>query len=110
MVILLNGFDIFLPQQFTVRGLITCYFSTKIFISVRALIWMMMHPLVHLGVIFTLLLFVSYKVLKRTKAVNPEIMDIFGDEKHQFDREDEEIWVKHRRKLGVIDRFFDRWL
>ena len=43
--------------------------------------------------------------------MNPEMMDICGDEKLQFDREDEEIWVKHRRtQSGAIDNFFDRWL
>ncbi|KAI9048300.1 hypothetical protein LZ554_008095 [Drepanopeziza brunnea f. sp. 'monogermtubi'] len=74
-IVLFNGFYIFWPGAFTASGFISCYF----------------------GVFFFLVLFVSYKVLMKSRLVPSSKADLFSG-KQAIDDEEEEFV---RSKAGV---------
>lgn len=84
VVIIFLGFDVFSP--FSVQGFITGYF----------------------GVLFTVVCFVFWKILKRTKLVKPEEADIWSG-KEEVDAECR-VWEEGEddRSRNAAYRFWDR--
>ena len=69
----------------------------------------------YFSVAFGVALYLYGKLRWKTKIVKPEEMEIFGDEKLMFDREDDCIWkplMERRRakKTGSVGDWVDKWL
>lgn len=88
IIVFFNGFYIFWPGAFDASGFISCYF----------------------GVFFFAIMFVFWKVYKKTKFVKSSEADIFSGKQAIDDEEEEFVRSKAEIPLHTYQRMLDRFL